>query len=227
MAAVADKNPLAVAARPVALKARVTARSAPKAAAARVATVAMAGVTVVALPAVPQANPAMPGAHALKAASSARKDAQTTALTTAPKAAVRVKANPAPMRSATPVCVATALRSATSPVAQPVHRVSPTHCAPASTPWPTAGVTAATATAMAAVDVARVAPQVVAAGGAQQTHCAPASVALSKRRGLVRVHQLHALVQQGVQRIHPLKAQPLVHSLLGFFPELLGLLPLG
>ena len=76
----ADKNPLAVAARPVVPKPRVTARSAPKAAAARVATVEMAGVTVVALPAVPQANPAMPGARALKAASSARKGALTTAL---------------------------------------------------------------------------------------------------------------------------------------------------
>lgn len=188
MAAVADKNPLAVAARPVAPKPRVTARSAPKAAAARVATVEMGGVTVVALPAVPQANPAMPGARALKAASSARKGAQTTALTTALMAVVaKARANPAPTLSATPVCVATALRSATSPVAQPVRRVSPTHCAPASTPWQTAGVTAATATAvaLAAVDVARVHLPVVAAGAAQLTRCAPASAASNKRHGLV------------------------------------------
>lgn len=178
----ADKNPLAVAARPVAPKPRVTARSVPKAAAARVATVEMAGVTVVALPAVRQASPAMPGAHALKAANSAPKDAPTTA----PMAvAAWVKANPAPTPFATPVCVATALRSATSPVAQPVRRVSPTHCAPASTPWPTAGVTAATATAVAlvAVDVARVHLPVVAAGVARPTRCAPASGASNKTRG--------------------------------------------
>lgn len=184
MAAVADKNPLAVAARPVAPKPRVTARSVPKAAAARVATVEMGGVTVVALPAVPQANPAMPGARALKAASSAPKDALTTALMAV---VAKARANPAPTLSATPVCVATALRSATSPVAQPVRRVSPTHCAPASTPWPTAGVTAATATAvaLAAVDVARVHLPVVAAGAAQLTRCAPASAASNKRHGLV------------------------------------------
>lgn len=180
----ADKNPLAVAARPVAPKPRVTARSAPKAAAARVATVEMGGVTVVALPAVPQANPAMPGAHALKAASSAPKGALTTALMAV---VAKARANPAPTLSATPVCVATALHSATSPVAQPVRRVSPTHCAPASTPWPTAGVTAATATAvaLAAVDVARVHLPVVAAGAAQPTRCAPASAASNKRHGLV------------------------------------------